>query len=162
MISLKRATKKEDIHDIITDHELFGRISEDGINFDDYDVDFDEGKCYLLIMADDIVIGVWLLYPANRSTLNIHCNILKRYRKHGKEAGNLIVKWFVDECPEQYFKLNAEIPILYPEVYYFTKKFGFYDEGINRCSICKDGKFIDQWRLGLTRDQAKQFIAGGA
>jgi len=153
LIHLERAETKEQVEAILRDPDIFARISEDGHISSDYDVCMT--NCFMLIVDNGNVMGVWCLYPANRTTLNIHCNILEQYRKHGKEAARLILEWFVEESPEQYQKLNAEIPMIYPEVYHFTKNQGFQDEGINRLSISKKGQLVDQWRLGITRDEVK-------
>ncbi len=153
MITLERAKTVHQVEIILKDDEIFNRIAEDGHDVESYKIPFDGNQCYMLILLDEKPIGVWCLYPVNTSTLNIHCNILKEFREHGMEAGRLIVKWFAENT--QYYKLNAQIPMIYPDVYHFTKKFGFTDEGIDRASICKDGQFIDQWRLGLTRDEAQ-------
>ncbi len=158
MISLRKAEAVDEVAQILKDPEIFDRIAEDGVTYQDFRISFDGTQCYMLIESDDMIIGVWCLYPANSSTLNIHCNILKDYRVYAKEAGKLIVKWFAEESPSQYIKLNAEIPVIYPDVYFFTKKFGFLDEGINRQSICKNGDIIDQWRLGLTKNEAIAFL----
>ena len=146
----------EEVDAVLRDPELFDRISEDGIT--DYVTPFDDHQSYLLIVRGGLVIGVWSLYPVNATTLNIHCNILKRYRAHGREASLLILDWFVSECPSQYQKLNAEIPTIYPEVYHHTKKCGFTDEGVNRMSIMKHGNLTDQWRLGVTKNEVKDFL----
>lgn len=156
MITLRRATNQKDVELILKDPEIFSRIAEDGHDIDSYNVNMD--NCYMLVCNQDKIIGVWCLYPINKSTLNIHCNILKEFREHGKEAGRLILKWFIEECPRQYQKLNAEIPTIYPEVYHYTKKQGLIDEGINRLSIMKNGKLVDQWRLGITRAEVNQEI----
>ena len=156
--SLRKAESADEVSQILRDPEIFERIAEDGQTLEDMEIPFDESQCYMLIEVEDMIIGVWCLYPANSSTLNIHCNILKDYRQHAEEAAKLIVKWFAEESPSQYIKLNAEIPVIYPDVYFFTKKFGFLDEGINRQSICKNGGIIDQWRLGLTRGEAVDFL----
>jgi len=157
---LQRAETIEEVLLILKDPEIFGRVAEDGIEIDDYMIPMDGQQCYMMIHLEDIPIGVWLLYPVNGSTLNIHCHVLKPYRSYGIIAGNLIIEWFVNEAPKQYVKLNAEIPVIHPEVYHFTKKFGFIDEGINRLSIKKNGKIIDQWRLGLTKSEATNFLGG--
>ena len=153
MIYLQRAVTAEEVEAVLKNPEIFARIAEDGHDSSDYKVSMD--NCFMLIMDNEDVIGVWCLYPVNRTTMNIHCNVLEQHREHGKEAGRLILDWFVNESPEQYQKLNAEIPIIYPEVYNFTKGFGFHDEGINRVSIMKNGQIVDQWRLGITREEAK-------
>ena len=154
MISLKRADTAAEVEVILKDPEIFARIAEDGVIAESYEIPMNQ-YCYMMVMDDDRVIGVWIIHPFNSSTLDIHCNILKEHRRHGKEAGRLILKWFKDQCPKNYVKLNAEIPMVYPEVYHFTKSFGFKDEGINRLSILKQGELVDQWRLGITRDEVK-------
>lgn len=153
MFKLVRAEAVEEVEVIIKEPEIFERIAEDGHELNNYTISMD--NCYMLMKYDDKTIGVWCLYPANRSTLNIHCNILEEHRHHGKESAKLILEWFVNECPEQYQKLNAEIPMIYPEVYHYTKHQGMRDEGINRLSIRKQGQLVDQWRLGITRDEVK-------
>jgi len=157
-IRLARSENMEEIESILKDPEIFARIAEDDIEPWEYEIPIDGNQCYMMIYVDDKPIGVWNLYPVGSSTLNIHCNILKEHRIHAMEAGRLIVHWFAHNAPKQYVKLSAEIPQIYPDVYYFTKKFGFKDEGINRCSIKKAGKLVDQWRLGLTRDEARDFL----
>lgn len=160
MITLKKAETVEEVDLILRDPELFARIAEDGV--DNYETPFDGHQRYMMIMKGDEPIGVWNLYPLNTVTLNIHCNILEAHREHGKIAGRLILDWFVNECPGQYQKLNAEIPMVYPEVYHFTKGFGFQDEGINRLSISKNGLLVDQWRLGITRQEVAGMIQEAA
>jgi len=155
---LKQAESAEEVAQILKDPEIFNRIAEDGHNADEYEVPFNGEQCYMMIMLDDIAIGVWNLYPANTVTLNIHCHVLKEHRKHGKEAGRLILDWFANESPKQYHKLNAEIPVVYESVYHFTKSFGFKDEGVNRQSIMKNGELVDQNRLGITKDEVLKFL----
>jgi RimJ/RimL family protein N-acetyltransferase len=155
---LRQAENAEEVRAILTDADIFERIAEEGHSAEDFDVPFDGKQCYMIIEVEGKNIGVWCIYPVNRTTLNIHCNILKEYRNHGMAAGKLILDWFANESPEQYKKLNAEIPVIYPDVYYFTKKFGFEDEGINRQSIVKNGELVDQYRLGLTRSEAFDYV----
>lgn len=158
MIHLKKAESAEEVSKILKEPELFNRIAEDSVDPEEYEIPFDGHQCYMMIMKDDEPIGVWNLYPLNTVTLNIHCNILKEHRKHGKDAGRLILEWFTTECPEQYQKLNAEIPAVFESVYHFTKGFGFKDEGVNRLSIMKNGELTDQYRLGITRGEAVEFL----
>ncbi len=159
MIRLKLADTEKEVLDCI-DQELFDRICEDSINREGFTLPVSKNETYIMILNDLEPIGFWLLYPLNGSTLAIHCNILKPFRKLGADAAKLILEWFVNECPGQYQKLNAEIPFCYPEVYSFTKKHGFLDEGVNRQSIVKCGDLIDQWRLGLTKAEAADYLRG--
>lgn len=158
-LRLERSESADEIDSILKDPEIFARISEDGIMPEEYSTPFDGNQCYMMIYVGDDPIGVWRLHPLNSTTLMIHCNILKDHREYAVGAGRLIVEWFAKESPEQYKKLNAEIPVIYPDVYHFTKKFGFQDEGINRDSIKKNGEIVSQWKLGLTRDEALRWVA---
>ena len=160
MITLQRAKEISEFDWILKDPEIFERIAEDGISPDDYEIDLPERNCYMLIKKDGETIGLWCLYPANTSTLNVHANILKEHRKHAKEAARLMLNWFAEHSPDQYVKLNAEIPVIYEDVYMYTKNHGFVDEGINRLSIMKNGVLVDQHLLGLTRDEAKKLYGG--
>jgi len=157
MILLRKAENIEEVEAILKDPEIFGRVAEDGHDLESFEIDM-SSNCFMLIEKDSKIIGVWCIYPVNKTTLNIHCNILKEHREHGKESGRLILKWFAEESPEQYQKLNAEIPVIYTAVYHFTKNFGFQDEGINRKSISKEGQLVDQYRLGITREEVKNGI----
>ena len=155
MITLREALNTSEVENILLDDEIFERIAEDGQDKESFSLPFDVHHLYIMIVDEKTPIGVWCIYPANGVTLNIHCNILKKYRNSAVEAGKLIMEWFVHDSPAQYQKLNCEIPIIYRDVYQFTKKFGFKNEGENRRSIMKKGRLVDQWRLGITRDEAR-------
>ena len=164
MIQIKRAESIEQFDWILKDPEIFPRIAEDGIEPEEFNIPSPVDNCYLLAYDDDLltvndekpsILGVWCLYPVNKSTLNIHANMIKHHRMHAKKVFRLILDWFLDDCPKQYVKLNAEIPEIYQDVYHFTKSVGFTDEGINRLSIKKNGDLVNQYRLGLTREEAQ-------
>ena len=53
-------------------------------------------------------------------------------------------------------KVIAQVPFLYPNVKDFCLKNGFVVEGINRLSHQKDGVIVDQWLLGITRDEIEE------
>lgn len=154
MITMKRAQAISEFDWILKDDEMFPRIAEDGILPEDFEIPMLDSSCYWLMLNEGVVIGVWCFYPVNSSTLNVHANILKEHREHSKATSDLVLNWFADHAPAQYVKLNAEIPVVYKDVYNFTKKVGFTDEGTNRASIMKGGVLVDQHRLGLTRKEA--------
>lgn len=144
---------QDKVMEILKDEELFNRIAEDGIRYSEYYPPSDH--TYLGIVKDDLVIGFWWLHIDNGSTINIHCNIIKEHRKHGIEAGWLFLDYVYNEFPEDIQKLNCKIPATYPDVYNFTKKFGFKDEGLDRKSIMKNGALVDRHILGITREELK-------
>ncbi len=158
MIELRPAEKIDDLDIILKDPELFDRISEDGQKVEDFIVPFDQHNLYFLAFNDGELMGVYHLHAHNQSTLVLHCNILEKHRDHATEAGHLVYDWIIEECPEQIQKFIAEIPVVYPEVYYYAKKFGWKDEGINRLSAKKRGQLVDQWRVGITRDEVTAWV----
>lgn len=166
-MNLRRAKEVSEIWAVLDD-ELFRRISPDGVEPDNVADGLsrmvnDPIHYFFMIEVDSQDIGWWWLHADNGShtALSIHCNILKQHREHGLEASDLILKWFYNAAPTKYQKLIAEIPVIYPEVYHHTKKYGFRDEGINRKSIRKDGLIVDQYRLGLTREEASPWSLRG-
>ena len=157
---LRQTQNKEDIFNLLSDPELFKRVAEDGVIFGGFD--FEIGSdIYFIIEVEDVPIGYWLLHPDNGSstTLMIHAHILKQHRKHAYDAGCQIISWFINGNDDNIQKLVAEIPVIYQDVYHFTKKFGFQNEGINRKSIMKGGELTDQYRLGITKSEAKTWAA---
>jgi len=147
LVRISPAQAKE----ILKDRELWERISEDGLSYKEYKVP--DYNVYLGIQVDDKLIGLWWLEFECSSSINIHINILKEHRKHAFDAGNLFLSHFKDNFSEQFQKLNCKIPVIYKDVYNFTKKFGFQDEGLDRLSIVKNGELIDRYILGITRGE---------
>ena len=96
--------------------------------------------------------GIYRIHQITSVCYQIHAFMIDRTQK---ESGVIILKWCVDNI-EDMQKLIAEIPVIYPNVYGFTKNQGFQDEGINRHSFTKNGKIHDQHRLGITRDEIWQ------
>ena len=158
MITLKPAETAEEVDSILKDPELFERISSEDLSVEDYNAVFDDHNIYMVARLKDVKIGLYHLHPHNPTTLIIHCNFLKGYRDHADESQILLYKWILDECDNTYQKVIAEIPYTYPEVYHFSKKFGFVDEGVNRSSVLKNGKIVDQWRVGITREEISQWL----
>lgn len=139
------------VRDILEDPELFGRIAEDGVQWRTYLPPSSDS--YLGVYVNEELIGFWWLIQENSTTLDVHCNILKEHRYHGVEAARRFLKLVRDTFPTQIQKLICKIPVNYPEVYHFTKKFGFQDEGLDRQSIRKNGELVDRYMLGLLREE---------
>jgi RimJ/RimL family protein N-acetyltransferase len=154
----ERTSDKKAVEKIITLPEIFDCISEDDCDLPEIDVIKD---CWLIIKVDDLCIGAYFLHPHNSTTLEIHAHILPEYRKeHAINSGSVILQWVLDECPETYQKIIAQVPKLYPNVKSFCEVNGFKVEGINRLSHRKNGVLHDQWLLGITRDEIKGVLNG--
>lgn len=139
---------KDIVKHLLSDDELFDRFTEEAQDYKSYIV---PNGHYLGIFKDDKIIGFWALDSETGTTIGIHCNVLKRHREHSMEVGTYFVEYAFRIYPNVH-KLNAKIARLYPDVYNFTKKFGFKDEGVDRKSFMKGGELFDRHILGLTRE----------
>lgn len=162
-VYLKEIKDLELVRNILIEPEMWDRITEDGQNKDDFVIEPNPAFNFVGVFSNDEtlkqekLIGLFFLHALNKTALQIHAHIIKKYRKKfAKEAGRQIISYFVNET--EYQKLLAEIPVIYTNVYHYTKSFGFVDEGLNRKSFTKDGKIIDQFRLGLTRPEAVTWL----
>ena len=132
---------------------MWDNVCEDGHTIEEFDPE-PEANCWVA-MGD---YGVYCLHPHNRVTLEIHAFILPEHRKeHSEMSGKKILEWIYSEA-EQYKKVIAQIPKLYPNVRDFCLKQGFALEGINRMSHLKDGKLMDMWLMGITREEIKGLL----
>ncbi len=155
----KRTTDAELIKSIVFLPEIFDCISEDGI--DDFESDVNR-DCWISIKKDDLCIGIYHLHPHNSATLEIHAHILPEHReRYSIDSGKAILKWILDESPDMYQKIIAQVPKLYPNVKAFCEINGFVVEGVNRLSHRKNGTLHDQWLLGITRDEIERFLTWG-
>ena len=152
---LKQINDPELIKSIITDPELWERLKEDGLKAENYEPLMTENAMYLGVYVGDLLIGVFSYHKQNSSTINIHANILQKYRKqYAKEAGRLAITYFAYDTHDTIQKLIAEIPVIYKDVYHFSLNNGLIKEGINRKSILKNGELVDTYMLGITKQEA--------
>lgn len=101
------------------------------------------------IFSDGRLAGCYRIHQVTSVCYQIHAFMIDRA---DKSSGMVVLKWAVENI-EDMQKLIADIPACYPNVYHFTKKQGFSDEGINRQSFTKNGKIHDMHRLGVTREE---------
>jgi RimJ/RimL family protein N-acetyltransferase len=154
----ERTFDKDVIASIMTTPDIWDTIAEDGSNIDDFSADCD-GECWVLMTVDNDVIGAYNLHPHNSVTLEIHAHVLPEYRNaYSGDTGTAILQWFLDNSPNKYEKIIAQIPVIYDNVKRFTCSFGFQEEGVNRLSYKKNGNIIDQWLLGITRTEIEDFL----
>ena len=149
-MKLHRTWNKELIKSVVS--QMWDHVCEDGHSLDAFDPKPNE-NCWVSI--EDI--GMYNLHPHNSTTLEIHAFILPTKRKeHSKLTGQEILKWILDNAPKQYQKIIAQVPSIYPNVKDFCIKNGFQVEGVNRLSHKKNGEIVDQWLLGITREEIKE------
>ena len=158
MIILRRIYDPIAIRTILTDEELWERISEEDLSKDQFDVHFDNPNyIWLGVYRDDLLIGIIFLQPENLTTLDVHLNLLKEYRVFRKIVGRAFLKYFL-KLPERINKIVVKIPIIYKEVVFFALSMGMKKEGLSPQSIKIKGQFIDRVLLGMTKEEAKQWV----
>ena len=142
---------------LITRDDIWATVAEDGQLCSEFEPEVN-AQCWLLMTSDDQHIGLYNLHAHNAVTVEIHAHVLPEYRaEHSRSTGASALKWLYDHHPE-YQKVVAQIPCIYENVKKFTCSFGFQLEGVNRLSYLKNGEIIDQWLLGMTRDEIGGFL----
>jgi len=101
----------------------------------------------------ETLMGVFLVFLDTPTTISVHIAILKKYRGIKTiSAVREFMSWFIGA--KSLYKLNAEVPEYNTTAIKLAKHFGFTEEGTNKKSIMKNGKLINQVRLGITKEQA--------
>ena len=158
MIEAHRVTDKAVVNAIMKQPDIWATIAEDGQNQENFDCDV-VGEHWLLMTTKDYVVGLYNIHAINVIQCQIHAHVFPEHRKkHSYETGVLALKWLYDNEPS-YQKLIAIIPVIYENVKKFTCQFGFQVEGINRMSYLKNGEIVDQYLLGITREEIEEFLA---
>lgn len=150
----------ERITEILTDDEMWPRISEDGQNKEDFVITENNGFLWFGVFSErGEMVGLFFFHYLNLSTFQAHIHILEKYRKDYSKCSIVgMLEYFTDKIDSRVNKIVLEIPVIYQDVYHFAKKYGFEDEGVNKESILKNGSFVDQYRLGLTRSEAIKWL----
>ena len=143
------------VKEILSNKELFDRVSDDSVEYGSF---IPSNDCvYLGMYHKDLLIGFWWIIPDNSITIDVHCNILKEHRHLSGEMVMDFYNFVINEFKDTQ-KLICKIPVNFVDVYEFTKKHGFIDEGLDRQSIKKNGKILDRHILGMTIQEIKQWV----
>ncbi len=152
-VTAVRVYDVETIEAIMKRPDIWATIAEDGFDIKDYHPD-PVNECWLLMVSDtNDIVGVYRYHSLNAVTVKIHANVLPEHRtQYSKDSGTAALDWLYNNA-KGYNKVVAEIPVIYDNVKKFTCSFGFKVEGINRMSYLKNGAIVDQWYLGITREE---------
>ena len=140
------------IQSIVKLPELWETIAEDGVSLESWKPNLNEG--WLLSSDDKGFVGIYNVHPTNGVTLQIHPMMPKSTRgKRAYESAQEVLRWIFTTT--KYQKVVCEIPVIYRHVKLFAMKAGMKEEGLNRFSYLKNGKIIDQWHLGIAKQEFK-------
>ena len=138
------------IRSIVTLPELWETIAEDGVSLESWKPDLNEG--WLISSDDKGFVGIYNIHPTNGVTLQIHPMMPKSTRgKRAYGSAQEVLRWIFTTT--KYQKVVCEIPVIYRNVKLFAMKAGMKEEGLNRFSYLKNGKIIDQWHLGIAKQE---------
>lgn len=115
------------------------------------------GDLWLNVVYDCRIIGMVRLSNYNNYTLELHPYLLVKYRSHCRELIKRVFELLL-KTPSFINKLIATIPVNRKIVYNLAKKTGFKDEGVNRKSLLIGGIYLDQWNVGITREEVKESL----
>lgn len=105
---------------------------------------------WLAVMHENQIHGIYALVPMNAVTVEIHTCLLPSMR--GKDAlcvANLLMQHIFTS----YQKAISHIPEYNKKAKLYALRVGFQIEGINRSSFLKNGKLLDQYLVGMTREE---------
>lgn len=142
----------DDARPVLTNPEIFQRISEDGATIDN--LIQGPNEIFIGTFLDGQLIAVWWLWAMSSTTLDIHTHVLPGYREYSIQSWLQCLGLIESDLPSIH-KLQAKVPQCFPEVYHFAKNRGMRDEGMERESHFKNGRYWNQWLIGATVAEMK-------
>lgn len=110
-----------------------------------------DGIYYLVARENDIIAGMFVVFPLNGVTVDAHSAVLPGfYGDKAREAGKLAISWVFENT--DYLKINGSTPIYNERALRFSEDIGFKKEGINKKSYIKNSKLYDQIYFGVERE----------
>ena len=151
-LTVKKSFNPDVIKSVLFEPQIWDCIAEDGQVQSHFMVDFNV-NCFLTLTTEaGELAGLYILHPHNGATLIIHAHVLPSFReKYAFISGQAILKYIKESMPPKYQKIIAFIPEIYPNVYHFTRKHGFKDEGLLTKAYRKNNKLHDIHLLGMMR-----------
>ena len=137
--------------EITKDIELIKELMKDVLILSDNDGEFeprvDSLNGWVIVRDYDKIQGIVYIEQQTTTTAMFHPYLLGK-KGNGRKMIKSVLKWLLNT---KIYKVNISIPMIYQSTINTAKKIGFIDEGINRQSFFKDGKYHDQQLFGLTR-----------
>jgi hypothetical protein len=130
--------------------EVWNDTAEDGSLFEEWLINPDH--VWLECSVDGQQAGFYSLNFFNRSTLEVHARVLRRFRKHLPEITKKLYRWLLDNCADNVQKFITNIPSRHKNVISYAKRSGWSVEGNISKSYMQNGVLYDLVIMGVTRD----------
>lgn len=158
-MNMRRATvdDADTVKRIYCHPEVFPYITDDGIS--PGDLDFTQILAtpvahFMIASEDDIDIGVFLFYPVNTVTYELHTAFLPGHRGDVVKRAALMAREYIwNETPCR--KVVTSVPANNRQAYVMARWCGMEREGINRGSFLKHGELLDQYTMGICKEVSK-------
>lgn len=141
----------------ISNHEIWDRMSEDGVDLDSFEPFGDESNMWLFVF-DEKIKGIIYVHIDTDCSIGFHPYMLKEFRRDGRDMIKEFFRWFVDNADKRFIKINVTIPDCFKSAVNFAKKTGFTHEGVCRSSYRKNGIVYDRNFLGITRSEIEALL----
>jgi hypothetical protein len=137
---------------VITDPEMWERVSEDGQEREEFNSeDIPEDWIILAVRTPHGTAGVYLIHEAEAGIWQMHANILEPFRsRYAAESGAQVMVWIDQNLPESAEMAMVIVPVIYPDVMGFVQRYGFRDMGATTPSM-KNGEEIENRLLMVPR-----------
>ena len=148
----ERTFNKEEIEEVIFHPDVIRLSTENGVK-GEIDV---IGTCWIGVYIDSKIVGVFVFEPLNKVSLDSHCYFLPEHRKTiSEDAYKLAVSFMFKEF--NYTKLLVKCSTKDWHVKNFCFNHGFKLEGILEKSTLFKNKLVDEYLLGMTKDQFLEY-----
>jgi RimJ/RimL family protein N-acetyltransferase len=129
---------------------------EDGVNADNWTPKAFGNNCWLAIKEEGEIFGLAAFRAIQAHTVEIHMYAMPNKCNKWKSIVKSVLEWLYSK--ENINKVIALVGVNHKTTYKLLKKIGFTQEGLIKESYLKDGKFHDQYVMGLTRKDIGRLI----
>jgi len=140
---------------IMTHPRVYPKITDDGSPLaSEYQPVESDQVWYVVVRADDALLGMWMLVPQNSICWEIHtCLLPAAYGPPARQAAGLMADWIWENTPCQ--RLVTAVPTTNRLAHRFAVGAGMEQYGTNPKSFRKGGQLLDQLLLGMSKPEVK-------
>ena len=143
----------------VKDFMLLPEISHYAAEYDadpkDEEFKYNTRSGWLTYSVDKQDIGMIKFYLVTGTMGMFHPYILRRFKKNYDLMVQEFFGWFLDNVPEQIYKLNVAIPKQFKGAIKAAHTAGMITEGVDRMSYLSETGPCDRMLLGITREEMK-------
>ncbi len=139
----------------MTHPRVYPHITDDGSPLaSEYQPVESDHVWYVVVRADDALLGMWMLVPQNSICWEVHtCLLPAAYGPPARQAAGLMADWIWENTPCQ--RLVTAVPTTNRLAHRFAVKAGMEQYGTNPKSFRKGGQLLDQLLLGKSKPEVK-------